>query len=389
MLPAMSAGLTWDRVRRRRLWRHSLVERAPASRLAEVAGETCGIHAQLITAAELSIAVRVDGTRRQLRKALWEERRLVKTYGIRGTIHLFPAAELPLWMAARSRAGTLNLEVESSRLNGAGLSHQQARELVEATGEALDGRMLTLRELGEEVVRRTGPWAAEAGNDAWVSGWPNWRRALGSAAKAGVLCFGPNRGSQVTFVRADQWIGGWQPAEPEEALREVFRRYLRAYGPATANHFGQWFDLAPRVARRVAADMREELAEVSVEGQTLLLPAEDADADAGPGGDSVRLLPHFDCYLRGFHPRPELLGGHGDRAAGGTGRFPVLLIDGQVAGVWERRRRGRRLEVRVDVFGRLGRQLSRQLELEAARIGAFDEMEAELTTGPVEVRAHL
>jgi hypothetical protein len=45
--------------------------------------------------------------------------------------------------------------------------------------------------------------------------------------------------------------------------------------------------------------------------------------------------------------------------------------------------------VRVDVFGRLSRQLSRQLQLEAARIGAFDEMEAELTTGPVEVRAHL
>lgn len=136
----MPAGLTWDRVRRRRLWRHSLVERAPASRLAEVAGETCGIHAQLITAAELSIAVRVEGTRRELRKALWEERRLVKTYGKRGTIHLFPAAEQPLWMAARSRAGTLNQEVETSRLNSAGLSQQQARELVEAIGEALPWR---------------------------------------------------------------------------------------------------------------------------------------------------------------------------------------------------------------------------------------------------------
>jgi Winged helix DNA-binding domain len=393
----MSAGLTWDRVRRRRLQRHSLVERAPAARLAEVVGETCGIHAQLITAAELSIGVRVEGTRRAVRMALWEERRLVKTYGIRGTIHLFPAGELPLWMAARSHGSALNAELETSRLNNAGLGPEQARELVEATGQALDGRILTLRELGEEVVKRTGPWAAEAGNDAWVSGWPNWRRALGSAAKAGVLCFGPNRGNRVTFARADQWIGGWEQAEPEEALREVFRRYLRAYGPATADHFGQWFDLSPRVARRLASEMRQELAEVTVEGQTLLLPAEDAGAgaaegaevDGGPAGGPARLLPHFDCYLRGFHPRAQLVGAHGDRAAGGTGRFPVLLVDGQVAGVWERRQRSRRLEIRIDVFGRSSRHLSRQLRLEVARLGAFDEMEAELTTGPVEVRAHL
>jgi hypothetical protein len=213
----------------------------------------------------------------------------------------------------------------------------------------------------------------------------------------GVLCFGPNRGNQVTFVRADQWLGGWQAAAPDDALREVFRRYLRAYGPATPDHFGQWFGLSPRVARRLAIEMGHELAEVTVEGQTLLLPAldahtnavDDAEAGAGPTGNSVRLLPHFDCYLRGFHPRVQLVAGHGDRAAGGTGRFPVLLVDGQVAGVWERRQRGRRVEIRVDVFGRLSRQLSRQLQWEAARIGSFDDMEAELTTGPVEVRAHL
>jgi hypothetical protein len=397
MQPPAPGGLTWDRVRRRRLRHHSLVERAPAARLAEVVGETCGIHAQLITAAELSIGVRVEVNRSQLRTALWEERRLVKTYGIRGTIHLFAAGELPLWMAARSHASELNAEVETSRPNNTGLSRRQSRELVEATGDALDRRILTLRELGEEVVRRTGPWAAEAGNDAWVSGWPNWRRVLGSAATAGVLCFGPNRGNQVTFARADQWIGGWRQPDPDKALREIFRRYLRAYGPATAGHFGQWFDLSPRAARRLATEMRQELAEVTVEGQALLMPAEDpcagavdgAGVDGGPAGGSVRLLPHFDCYLRGFHPRAQLVAGHGDRAAGGTGRFPVLLVDGQVAGVWERRQRGRRLQVRVDVFGRVDRQLSRQLQREAALIGAFDEMDAELTTGPVEVRAHL
>ena len=194
-------------------------------------------------------------------------------------------------------------------------------------------------------------------------------------------------------MRPDQWLGGWREVDPGEALREVLRRYLRAYGPAAPGHFGQWFDLSAPVARGLAASMSGELVEVSVEGERLLMPAEDAEGhpelDEDPEGGSVSLLPHFDCYLRGFHPRAQLLAGHRERAGGGTGQFPILLIDGQVAGVWERRRRGRRLEIRVDPFRRLSGQLSRQLQREAARIGAFDEMEVELTTGTVEVRAHL
>jgi hypothetical protein len=369
--------------------RHSLLERAPAARLADVVGEVCGVHAQLMTAAELSIGVRVDVTRQQVRAALWQERSLAKTYGIRGTIHVFPAAELPLWTAARRARAELQASEEARRLSSIGLRPEQVSRLVEASKEALDGRNLTLRELGEELVKRTGAWAAENSNDAWISGWPNWRRALGSAATAGVLCFGPNRGAQVTFVRPDQWFPSWHRVDPGEALREVLRRYLRAYGPATPAQFAQWFDIPVPAARQLASSMADQLEEVEVEGGRLLAVGGDAWPEVLPGGSSVRLLPHFDCYLRGFHPRAQLVGGHAERAAGGTGSFPVLLIDGQVAGVWERRARGRRLQIRVDPFRKLGRELTRRLESEAARIGAIDEMQAELTVGPVEVRAHL
>jgi Winged helix DNA-binding domain len=380
--------LEWNAVRRHRLWRHSLLERAPAGRLLDVVRQTCGIHAQLMAAAEMSIGVRVDVTRRDIRAALWQERRLVKTYGIRGTIHLFAADELPLWMAASRARSESAGQVEARRLGSLGLTPDQVRALVEAMGEALDGRALTLREMGEEVVRRTGPWAAESRNDAWISGWPVWRMALGSAATAGVLCFGPNRGNEVSFVRPDQWFGPWQPVDPESALQEVFRRFLRACGPATHTNFADWFSLPRPAARRLAGSLGDEIVEVRVEGKPLLDLAGQSQLTPRSGA-SLRLLPHFDCYLRGFHPRQELAAGHEERAAGGTGRVPILLIDGVVAGVWERRSRGSRLEVRVDPFGRLTRELRRELEQEVERVGAVMEAEPQLVIGEVQVRPHL
>ena len=383
----MPLSLTWAEVWARRLARHALLERAPATRLVDVAGEVCGIHAQVMPAAELSLGVRVGGvTRRDVQAALWEERRLVKTYGIRGTLHLFPARELPLWMAALRRRAEFE---DPKRLAQVGLDRAQLAALVDAIGRALDGQRLTTRQLGDAVAARVGAWAQEETAPAWGGAWPRWRRAVGWAAVAGVLCFGPNAGSEVTFVRPDQWLGTWRDVDPHEALPEVFRRYLRAYGPATHRDFAQWFSMPPRAARELATALAGELAEADVEGYRALLLAADAAAAFPPARASVRLLPHFDCYLRGCHPREQLVGDWAVRSAGGTGNVPVLLVGGIVGGVWERRARGRQVELRVEPFQPLGARQRRALAAEAARIGEVLEAPVSLTTGPVALRPHL
>src|SRR5207302_2160283 len=96
--PTTPAVLTLSGVTARRMARHALA--APAADLgpAGVAGVLCGAHAQVLSAAELSIGRRIAGaTRTDVRRALWVERTLVKTFGPRGTIHLLPAADLPMW----------------------------------------------------------------------------------------------------------------------------------------------------------------------------------------------------------------------------------------------------------------------------------------------------
>jgi hypothetical protein len=83
---------------------------------------------------------------------LWEERSLVKTWAMRGTLHLLPAAELPLWQAALSTRRNW----ETGAWQRAFASRQELERLNDAVAQALDGRLLTREELAARVGELTG-----------------------------------------------------------------------------------------------------------------------------------------------------------------------------------------------------------------------------------------
>jgi len=344
---------TWEQVHARRLARNHLLELA--GQIADVARDVCGIHAQVTTAADLALSARVAGvTREDVRSALWEDRSLVKTSSIRGTLHLHPADDLPLWMAAsRLRMPGRN----------PGLPPEREEAVVQAIADALDGRTLTTRELGEEVVRRVGAWAGKE-TEVIHFGKPAiaWRLAWGEAFTRGLSCYGPPRGQQVTFVRADQWLGGWEDLDPAAALVEVLRRHLAAYGPARPEDFEHWF-YGPGPFDELA------LEEVDVEGHRAWALAGDTDWPE-PAHGSVRLLPYYDCYVIGCHPRDRFIPEEPRKRVfdSGAGPFPTLLIDGVVAGTWRHEKRGKRIDVSVEPFGRLSAAQRQQVDDEVARV---------------------
>jgi hypothetical protein len=102
-------------------------------------------------------------------------------------------------------------------------------------------------------------------------------------------------------------------------------------------------------------------------------------------------VPQFDCYVVGCHPRTQLIPAHAPPALqrGTAATFSVLLLDGVVAGLWQRQRRGSRLELVVDPFVELTHAQRQALDEQAHRLAEILGLQPKLSLGHVEPRAHL
>jgi hypothetical protein len=361
------AALSWAQGCAWRLARHSLLERADRGQLLDVVTRLGALHAQVMSAAELAAWARVrDVTPGDVRDALWADRMLVKTWAMRGTLHLLVAEELPLYAAALStRVGYR----KTPWLKYHNLTLAEIDALIAAVPAALDGRCLTREELADEVARLTGQPAL---SEKLRSGWGD---LLKPAANRGSLCFGPSRGQAVTFVRPDQWLGGWRELDPQEALREVARRFVHTYGPTTRDEFARWWGVEPREVRAVFESLAGELATVEVEGWRASVLAEDVERLRATGEpETVRLLPNFDPYVVAFYRQSDYLLPAELRPRvyrAGAWVSPAVLVDGRIAGVWAHEKRRGQVAVTVEHFAPLPPAVEARVEEEARRLGAF------------------
>jgi hypothetical protein len=363
-------SLTWRQVNAWRLSQHCLSQRLPRQDFVDAALRTGGVQAQVMSAAELALWARVDGlSPQEVQAALWQERTLVKTWAMRGTLHLIAAGEAPLYAAARSLYETRNW---TRYFNFFGVTPTQYEAFLAAVPQVLGSTPLTREQLAAAVAEETG--VPELHSLVISKGWGT---PLKPSAWRGDLCFGPNQGRNVTFVNPRRWIGSWRAVEPYTALQEVARRYLQTYGPARPQDFALWWELRVVPARKLFQSIADELVAVEVEGwralalRSTLAPMQSLETPA-----SVRLLPLFDAYVlglgRGLELEPLLAREYQRLVYRPQGWISaVVLVNGYITGVWEYQTRRSQTVVQVRLFSVPTVAIRQGIEAEAARLGAF------------------
>lgn len=359
--------LNWSQVSAWRLSQHYLLQRAKRDELLDVVTRTGGIQAQLMPAAELALWARVeDLSAEDVRNTLWRERSLIKTWAMRGTLHVLNSSEFPLYVSARA---ALTIRRPPSYYTYHGVTPAELDAIMEGIPQALSDVPMTREQLADAVARRAGnPNLREV----LLSGWG---ALLKPSAFRGELCFGPNQGQNVTFVRPGRWIGPWHASDPQQALMEMARRYLRAYGPATPDDFARWWGIQAGQAKRLFKSLGDDIAAVDVEGwQAWALTATLEPLKTIQAPHSVRLLPLFDAYVVGIsrgceYILPEI---HRKRVYRPQGWISaVVLVDGRIQGVWEYDTQRSQTAVRITMFSQPTDQVKRDIQLETRRLGDF------------------
>lgn len=369
--------LSTETVNAWRLSKHHLSERLPKSNLVEAVSDVCGVQAQVMSGAEIGIWARVEGVKPQdVRDALWKHRSLVKTWAMRGTLHLLSSSELPLYVAAlKTRLGYRT----NAWLKGQGTNLDEIEKITAETRKVLDKRQLTRDELARRIAASAK--LPPAARKRMLSGWGS---LLHPAAYQGNLCFGPSEGKNITFVRPDQWLGRWnEPPNGEEALQTLANRFLATYGPATHDDFAHWWGTSPAHGRKIFQAIGSGMERVEFADRKAWVRKEDFDPiQHSELEHRVSLVPSFDCYVMQYNPR-ELLAPKEHRSrvfrqlAGWISQ--VLLVNGRASGVWKHEKKGERLIVKVEPFEKISRSDRSLIEGEIGRLGDFFESIPEIS----------
>ncbi|WP_024794762.1 winged helix DNA-binding domain-containing protein [Tomitella biformata] len=294
----------------------------------EVVRHLTAMQGQDLPGAMISTALRTSTVDRGLVVEAMNAGEIVRSWPMRGTLHLVPAEDLG-WMlaltaprvmksAARRR---VELDIDDRRLARAG----------ELAVEALSGGRALRRAELIELWEKDG-LLGEVGRSYHL---------LAHLAWDGLLCFGPYQGGAQSLVLLDEWVASPRQLTREESLGEWVLRYFRSHGPATIKDFAWWTKLTQPDIKAGLAIARPHLDSMTADGAEYLMDPQTPDLLAEHRTDAQRmlLLPGFDEFILGYGDRSAALPAEhaGQVVPGNNGMFRgTVVADGRIVGTWKK-----------------------------------------------------
>lgn len=368
------------------LQNHCLADRASKTDIVRVVGKICGLHSQLPTTPYYSLWNRVEEFEPEmLDHLLYGDKSLVKTWFMRGTLHIIPSRELPLYNNALKR---MWFEHHGRYMNKPDWPSRGEREskLYPRIKGALAGKPLSRKELCNRVRFLL---ANEA--QPYERLFSAWGGILKETSYLGLTVQAEPWGRESCFARLDKWLPGiyLNGISEKTARQQLLKKYLHGYGPASAQDFACWSGMLTSEARQIIEETND-VKQVQLEGSHAelwilkedikTLDGIDLEAEVPP-----RLLPKYDSYLIGHKNRARIIQDEmlkkvyrpvvGEVAA-------TVLVNGRIVGTWMSKKTKKTLQILVKPLEKLTERTLSSLKSVANELAQFIGVkEAQVTLG--------
>jgi Winged helix DNA-binding domain len=271
------------------------------------------------------------------------DRTILRTWPMRGTVHLVPAEDAAWMLNLLSQQVVIK---SRSVRRKAGLDETTFRKSKKILAKLLQGKALTRNEV-YDTLERAGI-AAHLKTPVGSRGM----HIIAHLAREGLICFGPRRGKQPTFVLLEEWVANPRRLERDEALGELAGRYFRSRGPATEYDFAWWSGLPVSDARASVDMVSPPLVQEKFAGKTSWF-AGSVSAPVRSSGKAY-LLPYVDEYTVAYKDRSALADPKLTKQINAVSPVgilgPVIVLNGRIVGLWKRTIEKRKVVISTNLF---------------------------------------
>jgi len=310
-----------------------------------------------------------------LDKALYKHKTLVKTWCMRGTLHVIPSNDLPIYNKALKKMWFEQHGHLKDRPYWLSIEEIE-NVLYPKILEALSDKPLKRKDLTMKACSLIRDKSKPYGKL-----FSAWGGILKETCYEGLTVHAQPCGVESCFARLDKWLPNLNldMLDEEEAKEKLLLNYLSGYGPASIQDFAYWSGLMISDARKTLENVASELEEVEVEnakGQ-FWMPKKDyktlmeMDLDEKP---PVHLLPKFDSFVLGHKDRTRIIQKEfmkqvyrpiiGDVAA-------TILVNDSIVGTWKHKKTKNSVTVSILPFQKLGKEDLKEIKSDAEDFSRF------------------
>lgn len=339
------------------------IENANLKKPEDVVRHLAAIQAQDFPGANWSIALRLNGLTESDVLSLVRQRKIVRSWPLRGTLHYTAAEDLRWILSLTSERIIAGMK---RRLDDLELDKKAILKCVKILINGLkDGKQFTRDELTK--LFRQNKIDAKSNRLSHILYYAGIKK---------IICFGERKGKQFTYTLLDEWIPPSEEKNRDEALAELARRYFISRSPATVYDFVWWSGLTITAAKEAIEFNKPDLFETKFKNQIYFLY--EKNLNSYKKNNAVYLLPGFDEYLISYRDRSAAI--EPEFAAklnhGGGMLNPPIIINGKAAGTWKRVLKGKSVLINAVPFKNFNDKEKNKIILAAEKFGEFLKMPA-------------